>query len=387
MIILAPHIDQLPSHIQSFAVTSVTDAATKAKDLGVDFFVFRPRQKEEANILAYIDHLELPSIGRAALTPHPEHVRALAASKYFKALVCVGREQYDFLMDTPLHSKLAYIDNGIHLASCGDVDVEKDPNLVAYMGALVPVKGFHQLAAAWPKVLRQCPDAKLSVIGSVKMYGDNQSVGPLGVAHEDYERTHIMPHLCDANGKLHPSVTFHGQMGAEKFAILHRATVAVANPTGQTETCCVSAVEMAACKTAVVSGAYYALLDTVLHGETGLLGRGVDDLAHNIIACLKNPEMARELGQAGYERVKTQYDFAAIAPRWIDLCQSLQSGQKPKIHGRLKNIRYHHKWLRLINRPLQAVLGRIMPWPSVLDLQSWGSKAITMLKGLKKPVV
>ncbi len=377
-IILAPHVDKLPAGLKAFPAQSVIEAASRAKELGADFFVFRPRQKEEANILDHIDKIKMPSIGRAALTPYPEHVRKMASSEYFKALVCVGREQYDFLIDSPLKSKLAYIDNGIHVASCQtDAQGEKkDHKLVVYMGALVPMKGFHQLAEAWPKVLKTFPDARLSVIGSVKMYGDNLTVGPLGVASENYERQSIIPHLCDARGQLHPSVTFHGQMGQEKFPVLRQAAVGIANPTGQTETCCVSAIEMSACKVPVVTGAYYALLDTVLHNRTGLLGRGANDLAKNICACLADPARAESLGEAGYERALRQYDFSAVAPRWMELFEALKAGHVPKAYGRIKNIRYHYKALRLINSLFQATIGRIIPWPSVYELQTWARKKL-----------
>lgn len=373
-IILAPHIDKLPTVLQVFQTESIIDAAKKAKELEADFFVFRPRQKEESEILDVIDTLELPAIGRAALTPYPEHVRKMASSKYFKALVCVGREQYDSLVDTPLKSKLAYIDNGLHVQSCWN-DVEdnqqKDPRLVVYMGALVPMKGFHVLAEAWPKILKEVPDAKLSVIGSVKMYGDNLKVGPLGVADDTYERQYIIPYLCNSKGQIDPSVTFHGQMGREKFEIIRRASVGVANPTGQTETCCVSAVEMSACKTSVVSGAYYALLDTVLHNKTGLLGRGVDALARNISMCLRDPALVTRLGQAGYDRACHQYDFSVIAPRWNELFVLLKKGKIPQVQGRIKNLFYHYKCLRLVNSLFQKTFGEFMFWPSLFEIQKW----------------
>ncbi len=387
-VILAAHTDKLPSSVPSFQVDNVVAAASKAKEIGADFFVFRPRLSEEDHILDHIDRIKMPSIGRAALTPRADHLRKMACSKYFKALVCVGREQYDYLMDSRLKPKLAYIDNGINLDSClaPDQTPEKDPLLVAYMGALVPMKGFHVLAAAWPKVLQKFPRARLSVIGSVKMYGEDEKVGPLGVAHESYEREHIMPYLCDAAGNLHPSVTFHGQMGKEKFDVLRRAIVGVANPTGKTETCCVSAVEMSGCKTAVVSGAYYALLDTVLHKKTGLLGRGVDQLADNICRCLANPEMAERFGKAGYERIKAQYDFSAVVPRWIDLFEGLNKGCISPPRGKLRNIFYHYKILRLGNTLLQSTIGKIMPWPSVFEIQVWIYDLLRALKSRVMPL-
>jgi len=158
-------------------------------------------------------------------------------------------------------------------------------------------------------------------------------------------------------------------MGKEKYDLLAKAIVGIANPTGITETCCVSAVEMSGCKTAVVSGAYYALLDTVIHGKTGLLGRGVDDLADNICKCLESPELAKKLGQAGYERVLEQYDFSVVIPKWVELFSRLQEGKVPTAPGNLRNIFYHYKSIRLLNYALQQTLGRLIPWPSIFEMQ------------------
>ena len=302
----------------------------------------------------------------------------MARSKYFRSLVCVGREQYDFLIDTPLKPKLAYIDNGIHIESCLPSlrTIKKDPNLVVYMGALVPTKGFHQLAAAWPKVLERHPQAKLSVIGSVKMYGDNLKVGPLGVADEVYEKQFIIPYLCDEGTAVHKSVTFHGQLGMEKYKILQRASIGVANPTGQTETCCVSAVEMSACGIAVVTGAYYALLDTIIHMKTGLLGRGIEDLTENLCKCLSDPKLVQTLGENGKNRASQKFDFSEVAPQWQKLILCLQQNKQLPLQGKFKNVTYHFKLLRLLNYPLQSSLGKWVYWPSTFELQSFAQKLL-----------
>lgn len=383
-IIFAPHINLLPSDVPCQAAPSLIHAARQAKAMGVDYFVFRSGHHEVEGILDTLDELQLSSIGRAALTPHPEYARRMAKSTAFKTLVCVGREQYDYLMDSPLYKKLAYIDNGVHVGSCSDGPAPaKDPRLVAYMGAMVPQKGFHVLAQAWPKVLRRVPDARLSVIGSVTIYNENWKLGPLGVAGEQYERTRIMPYLCQPDGSLHPSVTFHGQLGKEKYDILQKALIGVANPTGQTETCCVSAVEMAACGTAVVTGAYYALLDTIHHDKTGLLGRGVDALAANICTLLENPDRAVALGEAGYRRALDQYDFSVVVPKWIDLLHHLSRQRVPKPVGNLKNVSYHFKYLRVVNRYFQKFFGSFMTWPSVQECEAIAQRILRKMRKLE----
>lgn len=388
VIILAPFIEKMPSHIKAITAVSIEMAAQLAKKENVDYFVFRARQKDNKEIIDFIDSIALPSIGVGQLTPFPEAIRQIRNSKYFKSLVCVGREQYDLLIDTHIRKKLAYIDNGVHVESCWIGAKEKtDPRLVVFMGALVPVKGFHKLAKAWPKVLNVFPDAKLSVIGSIKVYGDKLSVGPLGIASEEYERNYIIPHLCDDRGLLHPSITFHGQMEQDKFSIIRKAAVGVVNPTGQSETCCVSAIEMSACKIPVVTGAYFALLDTVLHERTGLLGRSTDALAKNICMCLADPDFAKTLGEEGYKRALNQYDFSEVARKWIELFHALDRGQIPKAYGKIKNIQYHLKWLRILNCLPQTTIGTIIPWLSILELESLVHGKIKRIKSLLKSII
>jgi hypothetical protein len=63
-----------------------------------------------------------------------------------------------------------------------------------------------------------------------------------GIAEASFEEI-FMPDLLDENGSLLPSVNFHGISGAEKREILASAAVGVVNPSGQTETFCISGVE------------------------------------------------------------------------------------------------------------------------------------------------
>lgn len=368
--IFAKDIRKLPAELVAHKVESIYDAVAQAKTTGIDYFAYRPTMGKDDEFFALLEAVEQPVIGVGQLTPKPDHLRAMAKCRAFKALVCVGREQYDYLMDSPIYQKLAYIDNGVLVESkLSPEPIEKDPRLVVYMGAMVPQKGFHVLAEAWPKVLARVPDAKLEVIGSARIYNQDAELGALGVASENYEQKMIRPFLSDSQGQLLPSVTFHGQMASEKNELLCRAMVGVANPTGQTETCCVAAVEMAACKTAVVSGAYYALLDTVRHGETGLLGQTVEDLAANIVYLLQNPDRAIELGEAGHSRTVSKYDFSVVAPKWIELFGSLDRGKLPKPDGQLRNLSKHFKFLRMVNRLPQRSIGRILFWPSMQELE------------------
>ena len=372
-VIFANFVKNMPAYLSCKRVQSVSDAVEMAALMNIELFVFRTRIDEEDSVLATLNQFNISGIGVAQLTPSPKHIRALQKCRMLKALVCVGREQYDSMVDTPAFPKLCVIDNAVEISSfTQNPPQKKDPYLVSYLGALTYQKGFQLLAEAWPKVLQQIPSAKLSVIGSAKLYGENKAVGSFGVADEFFENEVIKKYLCDNNGRLHPSVTLHGQMGMEKLKILASSSVGVANPTGQTETCCVSALEFSACSTAVVSGAYYALLTSVQHGRTGLLGRTVDDLANNIISLLKDSSLAQKMGDDGLKYVASKYSFEVVAPLWISLFNTVSRGEQPKkpLEG-YQNIFAHRKFIRIMNKLFQASIGKIFWWPSLIDLESW----------------
>ena len=199
--ILANHVDRLPGNVANRPATNVLEAARLAKEEGCDVFVYRPRRHLEAELLALIDRLGLPTVARFSITPTGPYLRALAKSSSIKAVVCVGREQHDLAWDTPVWPKLTCITNsfdldGFRLAN----PPAREPGLVVYLGALVPQKGFHLLARAWPRILRRHPTARLAVIGSGKLYGGSTSLGPWGVAAPEYE-TEFAPHLAGTDGQ------------------------------------------------------------------------------------------------------------------------------------------------------------------------------------------
>ena len=204
--IYAQDITHMPQGMECVECDSIRDAAHKASSNGIDIFVFRPRINEEDSILDLIDELKLPSIGRAALTQAIQHQRKMARSKYFKALVAVGSEQYDYMCDSPLAHKLTHIDNGISHKACQAFQNEKkNTSLVSYMGAIVPQKVFmywrkygRRLSAKYPMLSYELSDPS-------KIYNENYKVGPLGIADEAYEKEHIIPYLCDSDGELLPS--------------------------------------------------------------------------------------------------------------------------------------------------------------------------------------
>lgn len=370
-VILANHIAHLPDTVASVQADDPYDAATKAKEAGCTLFVYRPKRESEMDMLDLLTKLALPTIMWVHVTPTMAYLRKIAANPYVRAFVCVEHEQHDQIFDTPLRRKLTYIVNGFDLDGfrAGITENTKDNNLVVYIGALVPQKGFHLLAQAWPEIIKRQPFAHLFVIGSGAVYNSNAKLGRWGIADSAYEEKNIIPFLSDSDGRPLPSVTFAGRMGLEKKAVLARALIGVPNPTGQGENCPGSAIEIAACATATVSGAREGMLDTIRNGETGLLGHGITALVDEVCRLLADPSRARTMGENGVNFVRERYDYQKVCDEWCTLFERLAKGLPPQTRAPKLNITVHQKWARILNRAAQETLGRIIYWPAVEDVK------------------
>ena len=371
-ILLANSIEKLPKTLEVKQVSDVCDAARTAKNDGCDFFVYRPRRREQMNILDLIEKLKLPAIGWAHITPTTPYLRKMAGVSFFKALVCVEHEQYDLIQDSPVWKKLTYIRNGFDVSNFRmSSPPKKDFSSVVYLGSLVPQKGFHLLAKVWGDIVKRIPYAKLTVIGTGALYNESAVLGPWGIADKNYEEKHIIPYLANSEGQPYSSVKFMGKLGHEKKEVLHRALIGVPNPTGTTECCPGSALEFQACGTAVVSGAFYGMMDTINHGTTGLLGRTEGDLINNICSLLNEPEKACEMGKNGEQFVQRKYNYDRITRQWMDLLDHLFQGERLRYIPFKKNIFRHWKWAIAINSFFQKTMGRIFLWPSIDEIKQW----------------
>ncbi|MDC5850455.1 glycosyltransferase family 4 protein [Vibrio europaeus] len=370
-IILANCTLYLPEEVVSHQVLDVEDAARQAKHLGCQFFVYRPRRNIQASLLKLIDNIELSSIAWAHITPKEDHLRAMSETRFLKSLVCVEHEQHDMAKDSSIWKKLTYIVNLFDLNGFrSNVHASKDPNLVVYLGALVPQKGFHGLAKIWPEILKECPKAKLDVIGSGSLYGEQDRFGPWGIAEKNYEETHIIPYLSDGNGNVMSSVRFLGRLGSEKKEIISRAAVGVPNPLGQTENCPGSSLEFQALGTPVVSVRKNGLIDTVKDKETGLLSNSESELIRNICKLLRESEYSQRLGENGISFVDERYNCPKVVSEWLDLFSSLENGKRPKVFKLKNNYFDHHKYLIFANQYMQRAFGRFVCWPSVIYVKT-----------------
>ncbi len=329
IILFAEYEKAINTDYKVLAVDNLIDAAQKAKDVFCDMIIFRPSYDNET--LAFLNELNKLKI-KAIAWMHNTPIfllNHLHKNNCITRCICVGREQYETLRDHPIINKLSMIFNAVDSISFPNDEKVKKTKTVVYLGSLVFAKGFHLLAKIWRNILKSHPDAKLYVIGSGKLYDRNQKLGPLGIADEKYEKM-FGKYILNDHGEIHQSIKFLGVMGNEKYEIMNMASVGISNPTGISETFCLSSVEFQLCGTPVVSAAKGGLLDTVEHGTSGFLTNNKKNIIKYINMLLSNPDLSFKMGSTG-RAINRKFNYENIIKDWFQLISDVQSNSETKI--------------------------------------------------------
>lgn len=290
----------------------------------------------------------------------PNHILTIIAkTKSIRKIINVGKEQLDLYRDHLAFNKSTYIYNSINIKSIKfyqqhSIPFQQRQNEITYLGSLVPIKGFHLLAEAWPNILKAYPDAHLNIIGSGNVYGKAQ-LGKYGIAEENYEKV-FMPYLTNSNGEILPSVTFYGKLGEEKNKILAKTKIGVPNPSGYSETFCLSAIEMELYGCRIVTKKYVGFLDTV-PSSGGVLFKHENALATTIIKELQQKE--NNLYNETYNFIYNNFNTDKIISEW---CKVLIDDSYIN-DNKIVNPQYNFKNLREKNRKVKSFLpfGFLLP--------------------------
>jgi glycosyltransferase involved in cell wall biosynthesis len=278
----------------------------------------------------------------------PSTLRYLSRCEQIKRVVYVGREQCALAAGAACEHKSTYIYPGIYVRTRSAPRKERR---AVYVGSLVPQKGFHRLARLWPCIRNSCPTAELDVIGSSDVYHQGQRLGSLGIASPSYEKL-ILRYL--RNDPERHGVVFHGKMGSDKFDIIARALVGLPNPTGFTECCPATVVEMSDCGAAVVGMRQWGLCDTILDGTTGYLCRDDRDYVARVTSLLSEPHRAEAMGAAGQQFVSNTFSHDIICKQWEHLWNEVLSSSVPKVSTPCIRGKYPLRKIRVANHRLHS---------------------------------
>lgn len=194
------------------------------------------------------------------------------------------------------------IDNATPTARSDFAPESEDKKLIGFTGRLNTPKGLDVLLDAWVDVVKTYPEVHLALIGD----------GPL--------KAELQAQAADL--EIQSSITFCGYR-SDVPGIL-KSLDAYAQPS-RWEAFGLSMAEAMSARLPVVASDIPGIREVVVHNSTGILVPPEDPvlLAQAICALLADPNRAREMGQAGRQRVETHFNAATAAQKLARIYEKL----------------------------------------------------------------
>ena len=305
-----------------------------------------------------------------------EILKTLASNPIVKRVIFLGQEHYERYIDDPIIKKADVVENMYYF---GKKSSRRESYNVVFTGGLIPAKGFHYLAKSWKHIIYKVPEANLFVVGGQRIYGGHKKLGPLQIAEENYEK-YFYKYLTDRKKNLLSSVHFLGVLGKEKDTIYNESAVGIINPTGKTEVCPLSAIEMERFSIPVISKKTNGLPDVVINKVTGILFKTRLGFEHAIVKMLKNKKLNQKYGDAGFNFGNEKFSPHIITKKWKSVFANVNSGNDAGSYKFKGNNSNNFKWVRKIS----VVIHRIPIFrniPSTIQVEDLFFKSVRRKKG------
>jgi glycosyltransferase involved in cell wall biosynthesis len=174
-------------------------------------------------------------------------------------------------------------------------------NRVVFSGTLTAKKGVVALIRAWTTVVKSCPDAELHIFGKDARADDGRSMQAV---------------LCSLLNGARPSVHFHGHVSRQKLLeVYHTSAVAVFPSLAEAFAMAPLEAMASGCPTIYSQrGSGSELLE---HGRQGLLvdPDKPEQIAEAILRVQADPSFARQLAEAGRERIRECFSVETLTPQ------------------------------------------------------------------------
>lgn len=184
-------------------------------------------------------------------------------------------------------------------------------------------KGIEVLVKSWPIVLESHPDADLVIVGE----------GP------DRSRLQSLAGSLHLDGK----VKFVGAVSDQELSVLYASSQIFAlpsrartGPNPEGEGFGLVFCEAGAAGLPVVAGRAGAVPEVVIDGRTGILvnPESPEEVAAAILRLLRDPELARRLGDAGHERALALYSYEGFRKAVTELVVQVGRKSHPLLSAR-----------------------------------------------------
>ncbi len=228
-----------------------------------------------------------------------KHEKAyLELFEYADAIIVVSKDMERQLLSVgaPI-SKLHYNVYGVDISKFMKGDVMHSPPQLLTVGRFVEKKAPYLTILAFNQALKVVPDAKLVMVGDG-----------------------ILLDVCKQlikSLKISENITLTGALPHEEILLLMRQSRAfiqhsLTPASGDSEGTPNSILEAAACGLPVVSTLHAGIKDVVVHNHTGFLVEegDVDAMATYMIDLLKDPLLAKKMGEAGEKNILENYTMS-----------------------------------------------------------------------------
>jgi glycosyltransferase involved in cell wall biosynthesis len=194
-------------------------------------------------------------------------------------------------------ARVHYNPCGVDCESFGGGDPSEAPPRVLAVGRFVEKKGSRLTLSAFAEVLRQCPEARLRMIGDGHLLAECRSLS----------RRLSIDHAVTFLGRQPHHVVAEEMRRARLFA-QHSIEAA----SGDSEGTPVSILEAGASGLPVVATQHGGIPDVVIDNETGLLveEQDVAGMARQILRLLRDPALAKSFGRAARRHVCARFSAA-----------------------------------------------------------------------------
>jgi glycogen(starch) synthase len=193
-------------------------------------------------------------------------------------------------------------------------NIEKDENVLLFLGRLTWVKAVRNLIQAMPLILKEYPKTKLIILGKGEEQKDIvETANRLGIEDRIIYRFEFVPeeerilHYAASDVCIFPSTY-------EPFGIVSLEAMSMAKPV------VVGAHGVVGFREQVVSSG---------PDQNGIHINGEDpaDIAWGVKEVLKDPERAKMWGENGRKRVLQYFTWRKVAEQTLQIYQTLQNGQ------------------------------------------------------------
>jgi colanic acid/amylovoran biosynthesis glycosyltransferase len=224
----------------------------------------------------------------------------LAYQQMFKlahAVIAVSHSMEQQLLDLGVpRQKLFYNPYGVDVSLFSGAHPETSPPIFVAVGRFVDKKAPHLTLLAFKKVVEECPQSCLIMIGD----------GPLFEACKQLAKAFGVVNAVEFRGPR-PHIEVAATMRTARAFVQHSMRTSY----GDSEGTPVAVLEAGAMGLPVVATRHAGIQDAVIDGETGLLVEEGDweAMANNMIRLAEDAEFAAHLGRRARERIRTEYSM------------------------------------------------------------------------------